>query len=102
MIRLMGTSEECVGLWTRGGGDGEGGGCPRRGENATVDDRLLRLFHVLSGEEEVAVAAARVRAAEVLSAMNEVDASRDEPSSEADALAASFRERRRALLRGVV
>ena len=72
------------------------------GENATVDDRLLRLFHVLSGEEEVAVAAARVRAAEVLGAMNEVDASRDERSSEAAALAASFRERRRALLRGVV
>jgi len=72
------------------------------GENATVDDRLLRLFHVLSGEEEVAVAAARVRAAEVLGAMIEVDASRDEPSSEADALAASFRERRAALLRDVV
>ena len=25
------------------------------GENATVDDRLLRLFHILSGEEEIAV-----------------------------------------------
>ena len=72
------------------------------GENATVDDRLLRLFHVLSGEEEVAVAAARIRAAEVLGAMNKVDASRDEQSSEAAALAASFRGRRRALLRGIV
>ncbi len=56
-------------------------------ENATVDDRLLRLFHVLSGEEEVAVAAARFRAAEVLSAMNKVNASRDERSSETAALA---------------
>jgi len=72
------------------------------GENATVDDRLLRLFHILSGEEEIAVAAARIRAAEVLSAMNKANANRDERYSDADALAASFRGRRRALLRGIV
>tara|TARA_B100000405_G_scaffold66293_1_gene45343 strand:+ start:392 stop:1333 length:942 start_codon:yes stop_codon:yes gene_type:complete len=72
------------------------------GENATVDDRLFRLFHVLSGEEEIAVAAARTRANEVLSAMNKATANRDERSSGAAALAASFRGRRRALLRGIV
>jgi len=60
------------------------------------------LFHVLSGEEEIAVAAARTRAAEVLSAMNKATANRDERSSGAAALAASFRGRRRALLRGIV
>ena len=44
----------------------------------------------------------RIRAAEVLSAMNKANANRDERYSDADALAASFRGRRRALLRGIV
>ena len=59
------------------------------GENATVDDRLLRLFHVLSERKKLPRGGQRF-AVEVLGAMNEVGRER-RTTSEAAALAASFR-----------
>ena len=69
------------------------------GENSTVDDRLLRLYSILSGDEDVAIAAIRLRASGVL---REGEDESEEGSSEAGALAARFRERRRKLLKQIV
>jgi hypothetical protein len=64
-----------------------------------VDDRLLRLYSILSGDEDVAIAAIRLRASGVL---REGEDESEEGSSEAGALAARFRERRRKLLKQIV
>ena len=65
-----------------------------------MDDRLLRLFELLSGDADVAVAAVRMRAAQLLDECQE-DSEEEagvEEKSEAAQLAREYRARRRALL----
>ena len=75
-----------------------------------MDERLTRLFELLSGCDDVAVAAVRVRAREMLTAFGgdeeeeEEDEKEEEDSaevSEAVALARGYRARRKALLSDV-
>ena len=81
-----------------------------------MDDRLLRLFELLSGDADVAVAAVRMRAAQVLDECREdiddveeeeeekeeekgrEEGGVEEKKSEATQLAGEYRARRRALL----
>ena len=90
--------------WTSADAEAEEEAALRVGANATVDDRLLRLFEILSGDADVAVAAARIRAARMLEEMDESDAGDAGDAGDADealALAAAYRRRRRALLEDI-
>ena len=76
----------------------------RVGEDATVDERLIRLFSILSGDEDVAVAAARVRAKAALDEARARDAAAERAfpnPSRAVELARGYRARRRALLEAI-
>ena len=87
--------------WTSADAEAEEEAALRVGANATVDDRLLRLFEILSGDADVAVAAARVRAGRMLEAMDDSDAAHADETDEALALAVAYRRRRRALLEDI-
>ena len=90
--------------WTSADAEAEEEAALRVGAHATVDDRLLRLFEILSGDADVAVAAARIRAARMLEEMDESDAGDAGDAGDADealALAAAYRRRRRALLEDI-
>ena len=87
--------------WTSADAEAEEEAALRVGANATVDDRLLRLFEILSGDADVAVAAARIRAARMLEEMDESDAGDAGDADEALTLAAAYRRRRRALLEDI-
>ena len=94
--------------WTSADAEAEEAAALRAGADAAVDERLLRLFEILSGDPDVAVAAVRVRAQRLLKDMRDAEARVDAGSaefaagSEAEALAlesaAGYRRRRRALL----
>ena len=94
--------------WTSADAEAEEAAALRAGADAAVDERLLRLFEILSGDPDVAVAAVRVRAQRLLEDMRDAEARVDAGSaefaagSEAEALAlesaAGYRRRRRALL----
>jgi hypothetical protein len=98
------------GAWTSKDAEAEEAAALCVGEDAVVDERLTRLFELLSGCDDVAVAAVRVRAREMLTAFGgdeeeeEEDEKEEEDSaevSEAVALARGYRARRKALLSDV-
>jgi hypothetical protein len=92
--------------WSSTDAEAEEAAALRVGADAAVDERLLRLFEILSGDPDVAVAAVRVRAQRLLGDMRDAEARVDAGSAanaagaEAEALesAAGYRRRRRALL----
>ena len=94
--------------WTSADAEAEEAAALRAGADAAVDERLLRLFEILSGDPDVAVAAVRVRAQRLLEDMRDAEARVDAgfaaaaALAEAEALAlesaAGYRRRRRVLL----
>jgi len=92
--------------WSSTDAEAEEAAALRVAADAAVDERLLRLFEILSGDPDVAVAAVRVRAQRLLEDMRDAEARVDAGSAaiaagaEAEALesAAGYRRRRRALL----
>ena len=91
--------------WTSADAEAEEAASLRVGANASVDDRLIRLFEILSGDPEVAVAAVRVRARHLLDSLDEAEERIQAETWNVDAetgfaleLAAGYRARRRALL----
>ena len=94
--------------WSSTDAEAEEAAALRVGADAAVDERLLRLFEILSGDPDVAVAAVRVRAQRLLEDMRDAEARVDAgfaaaaALAEAEALAlesaAGYRRRRRALL----
>ena len=92
--------------WSSTDAEAEEAAALRVGADAAVDERLLRVFEILSGDPDVAVAAVRVRAQRLLEDMRDAEARVDAGSAaiaagaEAEALesAAGYRRRRRALL----
>ena len=92
--------------WSSTDAEAEEAAALRVAADAAVDERLLRLFEILSGDPDVAVAAVRVRAQRLLEDMRDAEARVDAGSAAiaagaaAEALesAAGYRRRRRALL----
>jgi hypothetical protein len=94
--------------WTSTDAEAEEAAALRAGADAAVDERLLRLFEILSGDPDVAVAAVRVRAQRLLEDMRAAEARVAAGSfaagsdAEAETLAldsaAGYRRRRRVLL----
>ena len=92
--------------WSSTDAEAEEAAALRVAADAAVDERLLRLFEILSGDPDVAVAAVRVRAQRLLEDMRDAEARVDAGSAaiaagaEAEALesAAGYRRRRRVLL----
>ena len=96
-----GRGEAASESWTSAEAEAQEAATLNIGVGASVDERLLRLFELLCDDPDMAVAAVRVRAAQLLDAYggdeNDVEENA-EGASEAARLSSGYRARRKALL----
>jgi hypothetical protein len=94
--------------WTFADAETESAALLNLGVDAVVDDRLFRLFEILSGDLDIAIAAVRVKAKELLRELDQAEVRIDQLEIETNSddtfaveLASEYRDRRRALLEDI-